>query len=75
MLLSPFRPFCLELHTVHEERLTLQINICHPYPPICFGRCSVDTDIQKTAPLQMYYAMAAVNCWLHMFEGGKICAV
>ena len=36
------------------------------YPPICFGRCSVDTGTRNTAPLQIYYVMAVVSC-VYMF--------
>jgi len=44
------------------------------HPPICFGRCSVDTGTRKTVPLQIYHVMAVVSC-VYMFGAGMIWAV
>jgi hypothetical protein len=45
----------------------------NPYPPICFGHCSVDTGTRKTAPLQMYHIMAVVSSCVYVLRASKIC--
>jgi len=45
------------------------------HPPICFGRCSVDTGTRKTVRLQVYHVMAVVSCCVYMFGAGKIWVV